>query len=56
MFVHTMLLSQWYPQDGMTALHWACRRDQADIVMLLLNYGAYIDAEDAVSLLFEHTS
>ena len=34
----------------MTALHWGCRKGQADIVMLLLNYGAYIDAEDAVSL------
>jgi len=41
-----------FDQVHQTALHWAAKKDFADIAQLLLEYGADVDAKDIVKIGF----
>ena len=36
-------------QDGETALHWAARQDEPQVVKILVDYGATVDFRDMVA-------
>lgn len=37
-----------YDHGGMTALHWACKKNHEKIAMLLIRRGAWVDAPDTL--------